>query len=26
VSAVDRSGNESVPTPPAAADIAQHSP
>jgi hypothetical protein len=26
VSAVDRSGNESAPTPPAAADIAQHSP
>jgi hypothetical protein len=26
VSAVDRSGNESAPTPPAAADIEQHSP
>jgi fibronectin type 3 domain-containing protein len=26
VTAVDRSGNESVPTPPVAADVAQHSP
>ncbi len=26
VTAVDRSGNESLPTPPVAADVAQHSP
>jgi fibronectin type 3 domain-containing protein len=26
VTAVDRSGNESAPTPPVAADVAQHSP